>query len=134
LARHCWLARSTPPPAFPFSKITMSKSAIRGTFPRTRPREAEARRVRAETFPGPGGRRGFYARALGLSTTFSRKTRISRRLEKHPRNQRDFCASEVFALCARTFGGRNELTYRFASQASSQMRDLDGSPKWRPSA
>jgi hypothetical protein len=41
---------------------------------------------------GPGGRRGFYARPLVMSTTFSRKKRISQRFEKHQENQRDFCA------------------------------------------
>jgi hypothetical protein len=70
----------------------MSKSIHPGAFPRTRPRETEARRVRAETVPGPGGRRGFYARALCLSTTFSRKTRISQPLQKRLKNQREFCA------------------------------------------
>jgi len=43
---------------------------------------------------GPGGRRGFYARPLGMSTTFSRKKRISQQVEKSQENQRYFRALE----------------------------------------
>jgi hypothetical protein len=73
----------------------MSKSVHPGINPRTRPRETEARRVRAETVPGLGGRRGFYARPLSVSTTFSRKIRLSQPLKKRLKKQRDFCVSNL---------------------------------------
>jgi hypothetical protein len=78
----------------------MSKSVHPGINPRTRPRKTEARRVRAETVLGPGGRRGFYARPYRVSTTFSRETRISQLLKKHLKNQRDFRPLKPSAVCA----------------------------------
>jgi hypothetical protein len=63
-------------------------------YPQARARRTEARQSRAETVPGLGGRRGFYAPALAMSTTFSRKKRISRTLKKSSKKQRDFCGTE----------------------------------------
>jgi hypothetical protein len=93
-----------------------------GAFSYARPREAEARRVRAETVPGPGGRRGFYARLIGLSTTFSRKKRISQDVRKHLKNQHEFSAPKVFASLRNRLGAATALTYRFPFQASSAIQ------------
>jgi hypothetical protein len=58
---------------------------------------------------GPGGRRGFYARPLVMSTTFSRKKRNSQHFEKSQENQRDFCAPERMRCLRKTFGSRNDF-------------------------
>ena len=58
---------------------------------------------------GPGGRRGFYARPLVMSTTFSRKKRISQSFEKHQENQRDLCAPGPKRYLRDTFESRNDL-------------------------
>jgi hypothetical protein len=71
-----------------------------GISPRARARKAEARRKRAETVPGPGGRRGFYARLTTLSTTFSRKRLVCQSFKKRLKNQRDFCALGARAIRA----------------------------------
>jgi len=63
---------------------------------------------------GPGGRRGFYARALCLSTIFSRKKRISQHFEKLLKKQRDFCAPSDDAVRVGRLGIATVLTYRFA--------------------
>jgi hypothetical protein len=63
---------------------------------------------------GPGGRRGFYARALCLSTTFSRKIRISQHLEKTLKKQRDFAAPQLPRGPRERFGVATKLIYRFA--------------------
>jgi hypothetical protein len=57
---------------------------------------------------GPGGRRGFYARPLVMSTTFSRKKRNSRHLEKSQENQRDFRAPGPLRCLRKTFESRND--------------------------
>jgi hypothetical protein len=53
---------------------------------------------------GPGGRRGFYSRPLVMSTTFSRKKRISQQIEKSQENQRDFARPGACAVCTRRSG------------------------------
>jgi hypothetical protein len=121
-----------PSPKSQCQRAPLERAPFRGSSSKARPRRAEARRVRAETVPGPGGRRGFYARPVCVSTTFSRKQRISQWSEKHQENQRDFCAPETLRCLRERSGAATDLTYRFASQASSQMRDADSSPKWRP--
>ena len=64
--------------------------------------------------PGPGGRRGFYARPLAMSTTFSRKKRISQTLEKHQKNQRVLCALGCRADSAGHLRIATITPYRFA--------------------
>jgi hypothetical protein len=67
-----------------------------------------------------------------MSTTFSRKKRISQRFGKHQENQRDFRAPEAQRCLRKRSGAATKLTYRFASQASSQMRNAGGFSKWGP--
>jgi len=64
--------------------------------------------------PGPGGRRGFYARAFAMSTTFSLKTRISQRLEKSPENQQILRLIKQSARSRERLIAATILTYRFA--------------------
>jgi hypothetical protein len=73
-------------------KERRSKKPPRGRFFLARPREAEPGACGPKPFQVPAGRRGFYARPLSLSTTFSRKTRFSQLMKKHLKNQRDFAA------------------------------------------
>jgi hypothetical protein len=54
-----------------------------------------------------------------MSTTFSRKKRISQRLQKAPEKQRDFAAPRKPRGPRERFGVATFLTYRFPSQASS---------------
>ena len=58
---------------------------------------------------GPGGRRGFYARPLVMSTTFSRKKRNSQRFKKSQENQRDLYAPKRLRCLRMTFESRNDL-------------------------
>jgi hypothetical protein len=56
-----------------------------------------------------------------VSTTFSRKNRISQALEKRLKKQRDFCAPKLPRSPRERFGAATFLTYRFASYASSAL-------------
>jgi hypothetical protein len=86
-----------PPPAFPFPKITMSKSVPRFGRPQKASRRAHKRSSRSPALAGrnqfqvPAGRRGFYARLFPVSTTFSRKIRFFQLFKKHLKNQRFVC-------------------------------------------
>ena len=71
--------------------------------------------------PGPGGRRGFYARPFAMSTTFSRKTRIFHRLEKSPENQLILRLIKRSARLRERLMAATLLTYRFALEASSTL-------------
>jgi len=65
-----------------------------------------------------------------MSTTFSRKKRNSQSSEKHQENQRDFCAPRTLRHLRKRLGAATVLTYRFAFEASSQMKDADGFRRW----
>jgi hypothetical protein len=56
-----------------------------------------------------------------MSTTFSRKKRISQHSEKWLKNQRDFAAPTAPRSPRERFGVATALTYRFPSQASSAV-------------
>jgi len=70
----------------------MSKSANRGRIPDPARIEPKPDKRGPKPIPGPGGRRGFYARPLAMSTTFSPQIRISQSLQKRLKKQRDFGA------------------------------------------
>jgi hypothetical protein len=74
----------------------MSKSALQRMFLCTRRSEAEALFLRAETVSGLGGRRGFYSRSSGMSTTFSDKKRFFQLFEKSLNFQRVLCQPKAF--------------------------------------
>jgi len=57
-----------------------------------------------------------------MSTTFSRKKRISQHFEKQLKNQRDFAAPTAPRSPRERFGIATSLTYRFPSQASSAVK------------
>jgi hypothetical protein len=75
----------------------------------TRRSEAEALFLRAETVRGLGGRRGFYSRPSGMSTTFSDKKRFFQQSEKPLIFQRVLCQPKRSTLSAPTFCDRNDL-------------------------
>jgi hypothetical protein len=123
-----WLAITRSPAARRRLRFPSPKSQCQRT-PLGRPpfRGSSAKPAHAKPKPGacgpkplgPGGRRGFYSRPLVMSTTFSRKKRISQRLQKAVEKQRDFAAPGKPRGPRERFGVATLLTYRFPSQASS---------------
>jgi hypothetical protein len=99
----------------------MSKSADRGRILDPARIEPKPDKRGPKPIPGPGGRRGFYARPVCVSTTFSRQQRLFQCFEKLLKNQRDFAAPTASRGPRERFGVATFLTYRFASQASSAL-------------
>ncbi|MEZ6024348.1 MAG: hypothetical protein R3C16_13265, partial [Hyphomonadaceae bacterium] len=107
---------------------------LAGEFLYTRPRYAEARRVRAETVPGPGGKARFLCAPLSsVNDLFTQKSLFSV-VQKTPEKSARFSRAPASARSARTFESRNEdnlpipLTRFKCGDAAIQRRTARAGP------